>query len=382
MPRRIVIVGVGEPDGGSTPDATALGLHMQAARAALDDAGLSPRDVDGVFSAGTHVMMHPLLLCEYLGLRPRYTDSTMTGGGVWEYYVEHAVGAIEAGLCEVALLAYGSTERSDVKRKVRTGDLAAVPRGPSQFEVPYGLTLIGKYALAARRHMTEFGTTSAQLAAVSVAMNRWAQKNPRAFNHGKPITVEDVLESRVIADPLHQLDCCLRTDGGGAVVITTAERARDLRKKPVRVLGTGSASTHFSMSQWDDVTDLAARESGARAYERAGVRPSDIRFAMIYDSFTITVLLTLEALGLCARGEGGAFAADGALGPGGRLPVNTDGGALHCSQPGMRGVLLLVEAVRQLRGECGERQVPGLDLALVNGTGGYLSACGTVILGA
>jgi acetyl-CoA acetyltransferase len=321
------------------------------------------------------------VLCEYLGLRPRYTDSTMTGGSVWEYYVEHAVGAIGAGLCETALLVYASTARSDVKKRLRTGDLPPLPRGPSQFEAAYGLTLIGKYAMAARRHMHEFGTTSEQLAEISVAMNRWAQMNPKAFNRGKPITIEQVTSSRMIADPLHHLDCCLRTDGGGAVVITTEERARDLKNKPITVLGTGTASSHFTMSQWDDLTDMIARESGARAYQRAGVKPADIRFAMLYDSFTITVLLTLEALGLCKKGEGGAFVSGGALGPGGRLPINTDGGALHSNQPGMRGIFLLIEAVRQLRGECGDRQVDTGGLALVNGTGGYLSACGTVILG-
>ncbi len=382
MPKRVAIVGVGESDLGAIPDKNFLQLHMQAARAALDDCGLSHRDVDGVFTAGTHVMMHPLLVCEYLGLHPRYTDSTMTGGGVWESYVEHAIGAIEAGLCETALLVYGATEAADVKKRIRTGDLAPPPRGPSQFEAAYGLTLIGKYALAARRHMHRYGTTPGDLAEISVAMNRWAQKNPKAYNHGKPITVEDVLGSRMIADPLHRLDCCLRTDGGGAVVITTEERARNLKKKPIAVLGTGSASSHFTMSQWEDLTDFVARESGERAYRRAGVAPSDIRFAMIYDSFTITVLLSLEALGFCAKGEGGAFVRGGALGPGGRFPINTDGGALHASQPGMRGIFLLIEAVRQLRGECGERQVETGGLALVNGTGGYLSACGTVILGA
>jgi acetyl-CoA acetyltransferase len=289
---------------------------------------------------------------------------------------------MEAGLCEVALLVYATTARSDVKRRFRTGDLPPLPRGPSQFEAPYGLTLIGKYAMAARRHMHEFGTTSEQLAEISVAANQWAQKNPKAFNHGKPITVEDVLRSRIIADPLRGLDCCLRTDGGGAVVITTLERARDLKKRPVAVLGTGTAASHFTMSQWEDVTDLVARESGARAYERAGLRPSDFRFAMLYDSFTITVLLTLEALGFCGKGEGGAFVSGGTLAPGGRFPINTDGGALHSNQPGMRGIFLLVEAVRQLRGEARERQVETGGLALVNGTGGYLSACGTVILAA
>ncbi len=381
MEKRIAIVGVGESAFGEVPDKNVWQLHADAAYAALADAGLRKQDVDGLFSAGID-MMHPLILGEYLGLGPRYTDSTMTGGGVWEYFVEHALAAISAGLCETALLVYASTARSDVKLRLRTGNLAPIPRGPSQFEAPYGLTLIGKYAMAARRHMHEFGTTSAELAEISVAANEWAQKNPKAFHHGKPITAEQVLASRMIADPLRQLDCCLRTDGGGAVVITTEERARDLAKKPIVVLGTGTAQSHFSMSQWPDLTDVVARESGERAYGRAGVKPSDVRFAMIYDSFTITVLLTLEALGFCKKGEGGGFVSAGTLRPGGRLPINTDGGALHSNQPGMRGIFLLIEAVRQLRGECGERQVDTGGLALVNGTGGYLSACGTVILAA
>ena len=380
MARRIAIVGVGESEFGDVPGKNSLQLHAEAAKAALDDAGLEKKAVDGLFSAGVH-MMHPLVVAEYLGLRPSYTDSTMTGGGTWEYFVEHAVGAIEAGLCETALLVYAATERSDVKKRLRTADLPPLPRGPSQFEAAYGLTLIGKYALAARRHMHQYGTTGEQLAEISVAANRWAQKNPSAFNHGRPISVEQVLSSRMIADPLHHLDCCLRTDGGGAVVITTEERARDLKKKPVAVLGTGTAHSHFTMSQWEDLTDMVARESGERAYRRAGVKPADIRLAMIYDSFTITVLLTLEALGFCKRGEGGAFVSGGTLAPGGRFPINTDGGALHSNQPGMRGIFLLIEAARQLRGESGERQVETGGLVLVNGTGGYLSACGTVILG-
>lgn len=380
MEPRICIVGVGESDCGEVPDKSALQLHQQAAKAALDDAGLRRDDVDGLFSCGDD-WTHTLQLAEYLGLHPSYVDSTQIGGASWELFVGHAVAALSAGMCNVALLVYGSTARSDLKRR-RLRDLTPPPRGPAQFEAPYGLTLVGKYALAARRHMHEYGTTRRQLAAVAVVMNQWAQMNPKAFHHGKPLTVDDALKTRMIADPLRQADCCLRTDGGGAVILTTEERARDLRNKPVRVLGTGEAVSHLHMTQWSDMPDLVAAQSGRRALEQAGVTPRDINVLQIYDAFTIMVLLTLEALGFCERGASGPLAESGALAPRGALPTNTDGGGLASNQPGMRGVFLLIEATRQLRGECGARQVPDARLALCNGTGGYMSACGTVVLGA
>jgi acetyl-CoA acetyltransferase len=376
---RICIVGVGESDCGHVPDKSALQLHQQAAQAALADAGLKKDDVDGLFSCGDE-WTHTLQLAEYLGMRPSYVDSTQIGGASWELFVEHAVAALRAGMCNVALLVYGSTARSDVQRR-RLRDYTPAPHGPAQFEAPYGLTLVGKYALAARRHMHEYGTTRRQLAAVAVAMNRWAQMNPKAFHYGKPLSIDDALKTRMIADPLRQADCCLRTDGGGAVILTTAERARDLRAKPVRVLGTGEAVSHLHMTQWSDMPDLVAADSARRAMQQAGVGPQDIDVLQVYDAFTILVLLTLEALGLCRRGESGPLVESGALAPGGALPTNTDGGGLACNQPGMRGVFLLIEAARQLRGECGARQVPDAQVALCNGTGGYLSACGTVVLG-
>jgi len=377
---RICIVGVGESDCGHVPDKSALQLHQQAAQAALADAGLKKDAIDGLFSCGDD-WTHTLQLAEYLGLHPWYVDSTQIGGASWELFVEHAVAALRAGMCNVALLVYGSTARSDLKRR-RLHDYTPAPRGPAQYEAPYGLTLVGKYALAARRHMHEYGTTRRQLAAVAVAMNQWAQMNPKAFHYGKPLSVDEALKTRMIADPLRQADCCLRTDGGGAVILTTAERARDLRRKPVQVLGTGEAVSHLHMTQWSDMPDLVATQSGSRALQQAGITPQDIDVLQIYDAFTIMVLLTLEALGFCGRGESGALVESGALGPGGALPTNTDGGGLACGQPGMRGVFLLIEATRQLRGECGARQVPDAQVALCNGTGGYLSACSTVVLGA
>jgi acetyl-CoA acetyltransferase len=376
----ICIVGVAESDSGSLPDKTAWQLHHQAARAALADAGLKKEDIDGLFSCGDD-WTHALQLAEYLGLRPTYVDSTQVGGASWEFFVEHAVAALQTGKCNVALLVYGSTLRSDLQRR-RMGDSTPAPRGPAQYEAPYGLTLIGRYALAARRHMHEYGTTSRQLATVAVAANRWAQKNPKAFRYGKPLSIDAALQTRMIAAPLRQADCCLRTDGGGAVILTTEERARDLRKQPIRILGAAQAMSHLHMSQWTDMPDFIAAESGRRALEQAGITPRDVDVLEVYDAFTIMVLLTLEALGFCGRGESGAFVETGALAPGGTLPTNTDGGGLACNHPGMRGVFLLIEATRQLRGECGDRQVPNARVALCNGTGGYLSSCGTVVLGA
>jgi acetyl-CoA acetyltransferase len=378
--RSVAVVGVAESEFGTVPHKTAFQLHVEAAAVALEDAGLRKDDVDGLFSCGGGGMF-PLELGEYLGLEPAYIDSTQVGGSTWELFVQHAVGAIENGEIEVALLVYGSTARSDVRRGVRMGDLPAGGRGPGQFENVYGPTLISKYAMAAMRHMHEFGTTSEQLAQVAVDTRFNASLNPLA-TYRDPITVADVLESRMVADPLHKLDCCIRTDGGGALLLTSLDRARSLRQRPVRVLGTGSAQSHVSMSQWADFTDLPARRSAQTALRQAGVGIADIDVLEVYDSFTITVLLTLEALGLCGRGDGGPYVMDGKLRVGGSLPTNTDGGGLSCNQPGMRGLFLLIEATRQLRGEAGAHQVAGPPrLALCNGTGGYLSSCGTVILG-
>lgn len=380
MREHVCIVGVAESDCGSVPDKSALQLHHQAAKAACEEAGLNKSELDGLFTCGSDGM-HPLQVAEHLGLRPTFVDGTQVGGSSWEFFVEHAVAALQAGMCKVALLVYGSTARSDWQRRPGAGDVPPPPRGPAQYEAPYGLTLVGKYALAARRHMHEYGTTSRQLAAVAVSANRWAQLNPRAFNYGKPLSIDEALKSRMIADPLRQADCGLRTDGGGAVILTTEERARDLCQRPIRVLGTGEAVSHLHLSQWDDMPNLVAAQSGGRALERAGVTPRDIDVLEIHDALTIMVLLTVEALGFCRPGESGPLAESGALAPGGRLPTNTDGGGLASNHPGMRGLFLLIDATRQLRGECGARQVPNARLALCNGTGGYLSSCGTVVLG-
>ena len=380
MPKRkVVIAGVAESRFGEVPDATSWQLHREAASAALADAGLTPADVDGLFSCGAD-LMHPVVLGEYLGLRPGYVDGTQVGGSSWEFFVHHAVGAIEAGLCDVALLAYATTSRSDLKRRIRSANVAIDARGPAQYESAYGHTVIGRHAMAATRHMHEFGTTPEQLAEIAVAARANASRNPLAM-YRDPLTVEDVLGSRMIASPLHKFDCCIRSDGGGAVVLVSEERARDLPKKPVHILGAGEATSHHTMSEWEDFTESPAKRSAARAFGMAGVKPDEIDVLQAYDSFTITVLLTLEALGFCGKGEGGPFVQGGRLQLDGELPTNTDGGGLSSNHPGMRGLFLIIEAARQLRGEAEGRQVPDARLAAVNGTGGWFSSTGTLVLG-
>ncbi|MEE8314812.1 MAG: acetyl-CoA acetyltransferase [Myxococcota bacterium] len=373
----IAIVGVSESDFGTVPDKTVLELHAQGAVRALEDSGLRKNDIDGLFSVGGG--MHLLELSEYLGIHSKFLDSTSVGGSSWESLVEHAVLALKAGKCSTALLVYASTAKSDVRRRLRSADAASAPRGVSAFETPFGPTLISKYALVARRHMHQYGTTSEQLAAISVATRKNATRNPKAVMQD-PITVEDVLNSRMIADPLHLLECCLRTDGGGAVILTTAERARDLKKPPVWVLGEGGADSRLTMSQGGDLLISPAVRAAEIAFGEAGITVDDIDTLQVYDSFTITVLVTLEALGFCKPGEGGAFVEDGKLAWDGALPTNTDGGGLSSNHPGMRGLFLLVEATRQLRGES-TAQAPNPRIAVCNGTGGFMSHCGTVVLG-
>ncbi len=365
-------------------DGSVRALETRMIREALDDAGLTLADVDGVASNLSAGWAPSMELAEYLGISPRWTDSTQTGGSSFEIHVEHAAAAIAAGLCEVVVIAYAATPYSSFKRGgAGFGSRQAAPgvTPMAEWELPYGNRMpVGAYALAASRHVHEFGTTPEQLAQIAVDMRRWATMNPRARLRD-PIGVDDVLASPVVASPLRKLDCCLVTDGAGAVVLTSAERAKDLRKPPALVLGTGTCHTHSMISQMPDLTTTGAVVSGAQAFRTAGLGPADIDVAQLYDSFTITVLLLLEDLGFCPKGEGGAFVADGVLGPGGALPSNTTGGGLAYTHPGMFGIFLLVEAVRQLRGECGDRQVPGAEVALAHGSGGALSAMSTVILG-
>jgi acetyl-CoA acetyltransferase len=345
----------------------------------LTDAGLSKDDVGGFMSCGLGTLA-PIEVTEYLGLRPTWVDSTQVGGSSWEFLVEHAVAAISQGLTDVVVLAYGSTTRADLKRRLRTANLGFGSRGPSQFDSPWGHSLIAKYAMTARRHMFEFGTTIEQLAEIAVSARYNAALNPEAF-YREPITIEDVLSGPVIADPFTKLHCCIRSDGGGAIVLASEERARDCAKKPVWILGTGESVSHTTMSEWTDFTESPCVRSGQQAFGRAGVTPRDVDICELYDAFTSMLLLTLEGLGFCKKGEGGGFVEDRKLRVGGALPTNTDGGGLSHCHPGMRGMFLLVEGVRQLRGEAGVRQVQGAEICCVNGTGGWMSSASTVILG-
>ena len=361
---------LGEVGGGFTP----LDLIGQATSRALDDAGLEKEDVDGLFSASAYYHMPTLSVGEYLGIRPRYSDATNMGGSSFVSHLFHAASAITAGFCEVALIAYGSTQRSASGRLVSGSE--ALP-----YEAPYKPRYpVSAYALAASRHMHEYGTTREQLAEVAVAAREWAKLNPKAFMRDD-LSVEDVIDSRMVSSPLSILDCCLVTDGGGAALVTSAERARDLAKAPAYLLGAGEAHWHRNISQMPDLTTSAAAESGPRAYEMARLGPEDMDVVMLYDAFTINTVLFLEDLGFCEKGEGGPFVSGDRISPGGELAVNTNGGGLSYNHPGMYGLLLLVEAVRQLRGECGERQVADTNVALVHGNGGVLSSQVTAILG-
>lgn len=359
-------------------------MELAVVREALADAGLGIADVDAVFcSTG---VIPSLELAEYLRIVPRWTDSTMTGGSSFEVLVEHAALALEAGRCDVALIVYAENPRTILKGSTAdtTGTAFRVskPREIAEWETPYGAELpVVAYALAASRHMATYGTTPEQLAQIAVSTRQWAADNPVA-RFRDPLTVADVLNSPPVAEPLHRLDCCLHTDGGGALVMTRASRARDLQQSPVIVLGSATAHDHgMGISQMPSITDTPGAQSGPLALERAGVTVADVDVVEIYDSFTITVLLALEDIGFCPKGEGGAFVAEGRLGPGGSLPTNTSGGGLSYAHPGMFGIFLLIEAVRQLRGQCGARQVDNAEVAVAHGCGGFLSCTSTVVLG-
>lgn len=381
LTKKAAIVGVAESDLGYTPNESFLQLIAQATNRALDDAGLTIKDIDGFFSAGW-LTMESIMVAEYLGIKPSYSDSTMPGGAAFEFHVHHALAAISAGLCETALICYAETRLSDRKKGVAANFATFAPQEPEeQFEVPYGLWVpIPTYALAAQRHMYQYGTTSAQLAEIAVAARKWARLNPAASMRD-PLSIDDVLASPMMSTPLRLRDCCLVNDGGGAVIVTTAERARNLRKKPIWILGCGESHTHRSITGMPDLTVTPAKASGERAFRMAGLTPSDIDILELYDSFTITVLLQLEDLGFCPKGEGGHFVEEQRLAPGGLQPTNTSGGGLSYLHTGMFGIFLLIEAAKQLRGECGDRQLHDAKTALCNGIGGSLASSGTVILG-
>jgi len=362
------IAGIGESESWDVAGSglTPLDLIGQATAAALDDAGLRLDEVDGLFTASAYYGIPGLNVGEYLGIRPRYSDSTNLGGASFVSHLQHAAVAIDAGRCDVALIAYGSTQRADGGRLKSVAETFGL-------EEPYRARYpISQFALAAARHMHEFGTTREQLSEVAVAARGWAQHNDRAFARD-PLTVEDVATARMISTPLTARDACLVTDGGGALLVTSAERAASLRRPPVLLLGGGEAHWHRNISQMPDLVRTAAAESGARAHEQAGVEPADIDAVEVYDAFTICTILFLEDLGFCAKGEGGPFVSGGRIAPGGELAVNTNGGGLSYCHPGMYGIFLLIEAVRRIRA--------GADVALAHGNGAVLSAQSTVILG-
>lgn len=379
MTTGVAIVGAAESDLGVT-NRSILGLQAQAIGRALADAGLTLRDVDGLATTGVS-RFSATQLADYFGLQPRWSDSTYAGGSAFEMFVARATQAIQAGQAETIVISFTSNQRSARSRSL--GGVVENHTPEAQFETPYDpLFPLSYYAMAAQRYLHTYGKTREQLAEIAVAAREWALRNPAAFRYGtRSLTAEEVVGSTMISSPLTALDCCLVTDGGGAIVLTSSERARDLRKKPVEVLGYGERTTNTSMTAVADLTVTGAVGSAADAFARAGVTPADIDVAQVYDSFTITVALTLEALGFCGRGEALDWIADGRIRPGGDFPLNTSGGGLSYCHPGQFGVMLLIEAVAQLRGEAGDRQVPGARLALAHGTGGILSTHATVVLG-
>jgi len=371
------IVGVAEAGLGEVgPGVSALQIAGEASLGALADAGLKPSDVDAVFCHSAFFTFPATTLSEYLGLTPRYVDTTATGGSSFVAHLRHATAAINSGMAEVALIAYGSNQRSHSGGLATSGaNLVPSYEAPFQPRMP-----VSGYALAAARHMHEYGTTREHLAEIAVAARKWAQLNPAAFMRDE-LTIDEVLGARMVSTPLSVRDCCLVTDGAGAVIVTSTERARDLGQPLVPVLSVAEASRHMNISTTPDLTTTAAKESGARAFELAGLTPSDVDVVEVYDAFTINTLLFLEDLGFCAKGEGGEFVSGGGIAPGGRLPVNTNGGGLSYTHPGMYGIFLIIEAVRQLRGEAGDRQVADAHVGLVHGNGGVLSSQVTALLG-
>jgi acetyl-CoA acetyltransferase len=369
------IVGAAESDLGQVADGMSpMDLCAQGILRALADCGLSLKDVDGLFCAMTQHRMSIVALIEYLGIQPKFIGSTMTGGSSFEFHVAQAMAAVEAGLCNVAVIAYGSTQRS-------VGRKQASQREVNPYETPFKPFLpASAYALAASRHMHQYGTTREHLAEVAVAARQWAQLNPVAWEK-KPLTVADVLKARMVSYPFTVRDCCLVTDGGGAIVITSAERAKSLKKAPAYILGCGHGTTHANISSMPDLTVTGALPSGQAAYKMAKLAAKDVDLVELYDAFTINTILFLEDLGFCKKGEGGAFVSGGCIAPKGALPVNTAGGGLSYCHPGMYGLLILIEAVRQLRGECGARQATKHEVAMVHGNGGVLSSQASVILG-
>jgi acetyl-CoA acetyltransferase len=370
----VCIVGVDESDEiGTLPNKSQLTLHVEAIHNAARDAGLKVSDIDGVFTAGQH---SPATIAEAVGVVPRFVDGTTVGGCSFIIMVGHAMLALHHGLCDVAVISHGESGRSGVGVTPRR-DTAL----PGQFEMPYGFGGAPTYfGLITTRHMHEHGTTLEQWAQVAVSTRKWAALNPKARNRD-PLTVQDVLASRPVVWPFNILNICLVTDAGGAVVMTRVDRARDCAKKPVYIRGAGEGAEHVMLTQMRNLTfSEATRISGQKAFAMAGVAPADFHHIMLYDAFTSGPPIMLESLGIAKRGEGVRFFEEGRSTPGGSLPINTNGGGLSYTHTGMYGIFPIIESARQLRGECGQRQVPNLRTSLVNGMGGMLSAAGTLVL--
>ena len=366
------IVGAATFGIGEAPGFSSMDLATRAALAALDEAGISLSEVDGLFVGQPSDFLSGLTFAEYLGIRPKLTNNNRTGGSAFLTHMNVAALALAAGEIDVALIAYGSNQRTG------TGGLVSAA-APNIYEKPYSLRLpVGGYALAASRHMHEFGTTRDHLYAVVKSARDWAMLNPEAFLR-KPVTQEDYFNARMVSDPLSVLDCCLVTDGAAAVVMVRKDRVEN--RKAAYLLGLGEATDHYQIAQMPDLTTSAAKYSSQRAFAQAGITPADVDVVELYDAFSINTIMFLEDLGFCKKGEGGDFVASGVIGPGGSLPVNTNGGGLACVHPGMYGLFTVVEAYRQLTGSAGERQVPDAEIAVAHGNGGFLSRQVTAILG-
>ncbi|MEL6621311.1 MAG: acetyl-CoA acetyltransferase [Pseudomonadota bacterium] len=366
-------VGVATAGIGLAPGRNAMELMVEAVHGALGDAGIGLSEVDGIFAATAFHSMAGMSLAEHLGVQPKFSDGSNIGGSSFMAHALYAAMALEMGLINVAVIAYGSNQRT-------AGGFKSISE-PMPFEAVYGpRNPITAYALATSRYMHEFGATKEDLAEVAVAARKWAQLNPEACERGD-LTIDDVVNARMISDPLGKLDCCLVTDGAAAIVMTRADRAKDTAKAPVYLLGAAMEHHHRMISAMPSLTQTAAAASGPRAFEMAGYAPSDMDTAQLYDAFTINTILFLEDLGFCAKGEGRDFVKDGRIAPGGALPVNTNGGGLSCVHPGMYGLFVTSEAIRQLRGGCGDRQVDGAKLSVAHGNGGVLSSQVTCVWG-
>ena len=377
---KVAITGAATYGCGEAPGLDDMTLLVRAAHAAVADAGLTMQDIDGLATCSVVASMWAMPVIEHLGINPTYIDGTMLGGSSFVAHLLPAIRALEAGQCKHVLICYGSAQRTGSQGRK---DIVAARRAmdPQPYEHPYEPMLPpSAYALAAQRHMYEFGTTREQLAEVAVAARAWAQLNPEAFMRD-PLTIEDVLGARMVSSPFGVRDCCLVTDGAGAIVLSRADHAKDMAQSPVYVLGNATACWNRGISSMPDLTVTSASQSGKQAFAMAGLTPADMDMAQLYDAFTINTILFLEDLGFCKKGEGGAFVQGGGIAPGGRLAVNTNGGGLSCVHPGMYGVFLLIEAVRQLRGQAGQRQVKKHHTAVVHGNGGTLSSQATAILG-